>query len=244
MEGDSRDIVVRYQIAELAEPWTLGISVLPGTASPTDYEIGAESVQIPAGQALAGEVSIPLAALSDGAISEGEETVTAAFVANGSDGPRAEFGEDLEITIIEAGGSPCPGIRALASPVAAYADGIWDAGGAPGSGRTGGLQTTLTTEWNSGSAGVVFDWIAPFAPFAFIPGGATVSITNEESREVYSVFHARIPDWQVETVGGATKHAMQIQWPTDLVAAIRFRSGSCVEEPVVRCDERGCELTP
>ena len=186
--------------------------------------------------------TLRLTAYSDKLISEGDETLTAKFVADGSERRWAELGGDMEITILEAGASPCPGVRVLASPVATYPDGVWDGGGPHGSGRRGGLQTTMVTDWSDDSDEVLFDWIAPYAPFAFIPGGATVSITDEFSYEIYSIFHARIPEWQVETVGGATRHRMLVQWPTDLTAAIRFRSGSCVQQPVVACDGGGCRL--
>ena len=241
-EGETRTVGIRYQVVELAEPWSLGVSFRPGTASLADYEVETDRVQIPAGRSLSGEIAFDLTAYSDKLISEGDETLTAKFVADGNERRWAELGDDMEITILEAGASPCPGVRVFASPVAAYPDGVWDGGGPHGSGRRGGLQTTMVTDWSDDSDEVVFDWIAPYAPFAFIPGGATVSITDEFSYQIYSIFHARIPEWQVETVGGATRHRMLVQWPTDLTAAIRFRSGSCVQQPVVACDGGGCRL--
>ena len=151
------------------------------------------------------------------------------------EGVPAQLGGDLEVVIAEGGAKPCPGVAVEASPVAAYSDGAWDLGGAPGSGRTGGYRTTLVTEWSAGSEEVVFDWLAPYAEYAFIPGAA---------EWIYSIFHARIRGWRAETIGQTTRHEMRVEWPTDLEAGIRFRSGSCSEDQEVVCGEAGCDWRP
>ena len=239
-EGET--VEIRVQVAELAAPLSLAISPLAGTAEAEDYELSATVIEIPAGSGGDETTALSFTAVSDRAIAEGEETLVLRFVP--PEGVPAQLGGDLEVVIAEGGAKPCPGVAVEASPVAAYSDGAWDRGGAPGQGRTGGYRTTLVTEWSAGSEEVVFDWLAPYAEYAFIPGGGVVSVTDEFSREIYSIFHARIRGWRAETIGQTTRHEMRIEWPSDLELGIRFRYGSCSGDQEVVCGEAGCDWRP
>ena len=216
-EGESRDVIVHYQVADLATAWDLGISFLPDSASEVDFETVVESVQIPAGRGVSGEVAISLTALTDVAVTEGDETLTIRLVPPAA--ARASLvvlGSDLEVVILDRG-RPCPGVA------------VW---GDPPEWRNSVTRLTLIIEWENGSGGA-FDWAGPYYDDEEEP----------ENRSRSPLLEVNIAEWRVDMIEGATRHTLEIEWPTFLPARLVFRSdtGAC-KLPALVCRTTDCTL--
>ena len=105
-EGESAEIAVRYQVLELSAPWKLGLSVLGDTAGEDDFELSADTVEIPAGQDLRGELPIVLTARTDGTFAEESERASIRFVPDPDQS--AALGGELRVSIRDRGAFPCP----------------------------------------------------------------------------------------------------------------------------------------
>lgn len=100
-EGDTASLPVRYEARNLAAPWRLRISPLPGGAQSADFSLPNAFVEIPAGAGAAGTVSLELTALADDEFEEGTETLSLRFVPDPS--VNAQLGADLPVSIREGG---------------------------------------------------------------------------------------------------------------------------------------------
>ena len=218
-EGKSRDVIVHYQVADLATPLNLGISFLAGSASEADFETSAESVRIPAGRLMSGQVEVSLAARTDRTVTEGAETLTVRFIPPaGIEGSLVALGQDLEVVILDRG-RPCPGVT------------VW---GDPPEWRNSVTRATLFIEWENGS-NVGFDWAGPYYDDEEDP----------ENRSGSPLLEVNIAEWRVETMNGVTRHTLEVEWPPFLQAGLIFRSekGAC-GLPTLTCATSGCELGP
>ena len=216
-EGESRDLVVHYQVADLMTPLDLGISFLPGSASEADFEAAVENIHVPAGRLMSGQIQIPVVANADRTVTEGAETLTVRFIPPlGIETSLVALGRDLEIVIVD-GGNPCLAVT------------VW---GDPPESRTSVRRATLFIEWEHGSDGG-FDWAGPYYDDEDDP----------EDRNRTPLLEVNIAEWRVETIGGGTRHTLEIEWPPFLRAELLFRSdtGRC-ETPRLTCSASGCEL--
>ncbi len=218
-EGESQDVIVHYQVADLAAPLALGVSVLAGSASEADFEAAVESVRIPAGRLMSGQAEFALAARADRTVTEGTETLTVRFVPPpGSEASLVALGRDLEVVIVD-GGNPCPTVT------------VW---GDPPELRNSVRRATLFIEFEHGSDGG-FDWAGPY-------------YDDEDSparRGRYPLLEVNIADWRMEEIEGGIRHSIEIEWPPFLETGLLFRvdTGGCERRELV-CGRSGCELRP
>ena len=216
-EGKSRDVIVHYQVADLATTLNLGISFLVGSASEADFEVSAENVRIPAGRLMSGQAQISLAARTDRTVTEGAETLTVRFIPPaGIEGSVVVLGQDLEVVILDRG-QPCPGVV------------VW---GDPPEWRNSVRRTTLFIEWENGSDGG-FDWVGPYHD----------DEEDLENRSRTPLLEVNVAEWRVDAIEGATRHTLEIEWPVFLPASLLFHSdGGVCELPALVCRTTNCTL--
>ena len=229
-EGESREVVVRYRITELAEPVTLELSPLEDTAEVGDYELGHTRIEIPAGNAVDDTAAVSLAALMDRQFAEGDEVLVLRLVPQA--GARIQSGGDLEVVISDAGAVPCAGILLRATPPAAAGDGDR-------------IATTIVSEWGPGNADVHLDWSGSYGTRHEGPHAQHHPFWRDGiARPNHPDFH--LADWRIEPAGGSTRHVMTVEWLAEAELIWRYRSpiGACDGEPVARCGRSGCDLSP
>lgn len=118
-EGDTASLPIRYEARNLAAPWRLRVSPLPGTAQSADFSLPNAVVEIPAGTGTTGTVTFDLAALADDEFEEGTETLSLRLVPDPA--VNAQLGGDLPVSIREGGvlvsfGAGRPGAPPLEVP--------------------------------------------------------------------------------------------------------------------------------
>ena len=218
-EGESREVIVHYQVADLAAPLDLAVSTLAGSASEEDFRVSAEDIRLPAGRLVSGQAVISLAALADRTVTEGAETLTVRFVSpTDAEASLVALGRDLEVVILDRG-RPCSGVT------------VW--GDAP-EWRHSVRHATLFVEWENDSAGS-FAWAGPYYD----------DENDPENRLRTPLLEVNVAEWRVETTPDATRHTLEIEWPPFLAASLVFRSdaGGC-EMPALACSATRCELRP
>ncbi len=226
-EGETAEIEVRYRINSLASPLSLVVSPLDQGAAPEDYELSATSFEIPAGQRVSGTAGLALTALPDGQISEGEEVVALRLVPPGS--IRAQLDDNLEVTIADRPGVPCPGVGVLASPIV------------PLDSAPQWLTTTLALQREPSAGRIQFDWEGPYLH-------DRENCDDDACREWWEArspyLELNVVEWRVESSSRGTHHSMDIEWFQSKTAHLRFRSpdGACEGAPTVVCNDSGCEL--
>lgn len=235
-EGDTIEIGLRWEIRELANPLQLEVSPLGMTAEADDYVFPANTVTIPAGSATTGAATLSLTAVSDRQIGEGDETLALRLAPPA--GVAAELGRNLEITISEAGGSPCPGVRISAIPIARLP---------AGSNRDDSerLGTTLDMHLGESARSVRLDWTGPYLD----PAAPCESQDDDYPCSLLFWPSLRVSPtaWRVESAADGVRHSLGLEWPETEHTGLRFRSGpdgGCVGAPEIRCDAGGCDLLP
>lgn len=113
-------------------------------------------------------------------------------------------------------GTPCPGLVVRGHP--------------PVQGDVAGV--TLVMDWEQRTGGG-FDWAGPYFDDEDRP----------EERSRFPLLEVNVAHWRVETVDGATRHTLEIEWPTFLETELLFRSdaGPC-ETPRLTCSAGACGL--
>ena len=218
-EGETRDLVIRYQVADLPAPWNLELSFRPETASEADFRTSATAIQIPAGRIVAGEIAVPVTAVSDLLFGEREETLAVGLVPpSGARAPRAKLGRDLVITIDEAARSACPGIVFDSTPPRRPFEWL--------------LRTTLALEVPRNLDSVSFDWVGPYFDDEDDP----------ENRSSYPLLEVNVADWRMESTATMTRHRFDIEWPrfTEVNLRLYTEDGAC-DLPALVCDATGCD---
>ena len=226
-EGETAAIVVNYRINTLASPLSLTVSPLDQGATPEDYELSATSFEIPAGQGVTGTAELSLIALPDNHIAEGEEVVGLRLLPPG--GVRAQLDQNLEITIADAPGVPCPGVQVQGSRIVRLES------------ARQYLTTTVALSRDPAAGRVGFNWEGPYLHDEYCD--------DDECREFYEarspVLEVNVVEWRIESSSGSTTHSMDIEWRASKAARLRFRSGEggCTGEPTVVCGDTGCTLS-
>lgn len=228
-EGETLAVGVRYEVRDLPGPVQVRLSATHDGASEADYELGVDSVEIPAGHDLAGEANFELSAVADLFFTEGAEVLPLAFVYSG--GP-ADLGDPVEISILEAGASPCPGISIIGLP--------WREEESPDEDLANMLATTLNLEIGAGGAGVRLEILGPYFDLG----------TNGRIAESVSAFG--INRWSVRTGSGAIVHELDVNWSgeewfeeeAEESLDLAFLGGACSGDPVASCTSAGCEIVP
>lgn len=222
-EGDTAEIRVRYQVRTLDAPWQLGVSPLPGTASADDFHLSPDSVEIPAGQGVSGEASLVLAAAADGVFDEGDETVAIRFVPGG--GVNAQLGADLQVSIRDAGVSPCAELRVLA--------------GQPE--RVGStdilVQRSFVFEVAERQESLAMEFVGPYTgPPTTPPGGRRL-----DNRELA----VKIASWRVAADGPILRHGVDIQMRREAFGdpelGLVFHGEGC-DATGVTCSSQDCRM--
>ena len=228
-EGEMVDLVVHYQVRGIAEPAVLELSIVSVNAASDDYELSSTALQIPAGTDVEGNASVALTAIRDRSLAEDDEILEIRLVpATGTD-VEVQLGPALEVTIVEAGVSPCTGTVVLGTPP--------ELNETPARVKDTASVVTLAMEFTSGSEGVAFDWLGPYDGNLERTGGR-------------AGFQIVMVDWTTEGIPGGVQHAMTFAWPTgfspDVEAGLRFRADNdaCPGEPAVICTATSCELHP
>ena len=220
-EGESAEVAVRYQVRELSAPWKLELSVLGDTTGEDDFELSADTVEIPAGQGLSGEVPIVLTARTDAAFAEESERASIRFVPDPDQS--ATLGGALQVSIRDTGAFPCPGVRILAERPREVRN------------RFPLLESRVTIERSAAAAGTEISLVEPYDTWFFGQSVPAVVFQN----------------WRAETAGEALRHDFDLLWPSEkpvtpnqpsLVFA--FSGGQCTGEPLAGCRSDGCELIP
>ena len=221
-EGESAEVAVRYQVRELSAPWKLELSVLGDTTGEDDFELSADTVEIPAGEDISGELPIVLTARTDAAFAEESERASIRFVPDPDQS--AALGGELQVSIRDSGAFPCPGVRIVAERPQEIENYF-----------TPLLKHKLMIERAAAAAGTEITLVEPYDLW-----------WHDQSVPV-----AVFVDWRTETRGDALRHDFDFLWPSEervrpnqpsLVFA--FSGGPCVGEPMAGCSSAGCELIP
>lgn len=225
-EGETVDILVRYQVPSLAAPLQLAISPLAESAAADDFELSHTGIQIPAGEGVSGETSLQLSAAVDTRFDEGDETVSVRFVP--SEGVNVRLGADLRIVIQDGGVSPCIGVNLVATrPVNETRPARLD--GVP---AYSFAQRFFTIRLSDASESVAMEFVEPYLRY------------EQSSREA-AFFRIHVAGWDVETDGNVIRHQLDLQDPLGdrnlPPLLLAFRGSEC-EDAVAQCSDRGCEL--
>lgn len=236
-------MVIRYSVRDLPAAWTVQLSALPVTASEADFELVEASVEIPAGKDLSGKAAVRFQAAADPLFAEGDETVAVRFVPDPA--LEAGLGEYPEIVILEAGASPCPGVRISALPPSET-----------GPGQTPGLTTEVRIERSEVAASVRSHFAGPY--FSYVFRNNDVARGQPMARRRYRRVAGRVPWARHDSRDGhrvaerAVRRARSARprrywW---LVGSpdlrLRFSGGGCDGRAVATRATRsatGCELT-
>ena len=227
-EGESVVIEIRYEVRDLPAPWMLRLEAAPDSASETDYELPADTVEIPAGQGISGTASLALAVVEDAFFNEGREALTLRFVPDAA--PNAEFGEPLPVGITDSGVSPCAGVRVRGLP--------WREEEGSSFSSLPMLATTLELELREEGRGTGFELLRPYVNL------------YADGRVPRSQSTFGIRRWDVRSDGRSVFHELDINWPgedwfeEETGLDFRFVGGACSGEPVASCSSEGCELIP
>ena len=228
-EGETLSVTVTYEVRELAAPLQVRLGASHESASEADYELSEESVEIPAGQDLVGETTVTLSALGDLLFTEGAETLPLAFVPPAE---QATLGDPVEITIVEMGASPCPGISVIGLP--------WREEESSDEDSPRMLATTLSIELGAGTAGTRLEVLGPYFDLG----------TYGRIAESVSAFG--INRWSLHAEAGSIVHELDVNWSgedwfeeeAEASLDLAFAGGACSGEPVASCTSEGCEIIP
>lgn len=226
-EGDTLAVSVRYEVRELPGPVQVRLGASHDSASEADYELVVDSVEIPAGKDLAGEASFEVSALPDLFFTEGAEVLPLAFAYSGG---HADLGDPVEVTILEAGASPCPGITVIGLP--------WREEESPDEDLANMLATTLKLEIGAGGAGARLEILGPYFDLG----------TYGRIAESVSAFG--INRWSVRAGPAAIVHELDVNWSGEAwfeeeaeeSLDLAFLGGACSGDPVASCTSAGCEI--
>lgn len=226
-EGDTLAVSVRYEVRELPGPVQVRLDASHDSASEADYELVVDSVEIPAGQDLAGEASFEVSALADLFFTEGTEVLPLAFAYSGG---QADLGDPVEIAILEAGASPCPGITVIGLP--------WREEESPDEDLANMLATTLNLEIGTGGAGARLEILGPYFDLG----------TSGRIAESVSAFG--INRWSVRAGPAAIVHELDVNWSgeewfeeeAEESLDLAFLGGACSGDPIASCTSAGCEI--
>ena len=226
-EGETLAVSVRYEVRELPGPVLVRLSASHDSASDADYELVVDSVEIPAGQDLAGEAKFELSAVADLFFTEGAEILPLAFAYSGGS---ADLGDPVEISILEAGASPCPGITVIGLP--------WHEEESPDEDLANMLATTLNFEIGASGAGARLEILGPYFDLG----------TNGRIAESVSAFG--INRWSIRNGPGAIVHELDVNWSGEAwfeeeaeeSLDLAFLGGACSGDPVASCTSAGCEI--
>ena len=228
-EGETLAVKVLFEVRELTTPVQVRLSAAHDSASEADYELSADSISIPAGQDFAGDAVVELAALADLLFTEGAETLPLTFVPPAG---QAVLGNPVEITIIDAGASPCPGVTLVGLP--------WSEEESPDEDASNMLATTLSIEIGPGAAGTRVDLLGPYFDLG----------TYGRIAESVSAFG--INRWGLRARRGFLVHELDVNWSgegwfeeeADERLELGFAGGACSGQPVASCTSDGCEIIP
>ena len=224
-EGDTVEIGIRWEAPDLANPLELEASPLGMTAEADDYELPTNTVTVPAGGATTGAATLSLTAVSDRQIAEGDEMLALRLVPPA--GVAAELGRNLEVTIVDAGASPCFGVQMVATRVESLdAAPAW-------------RRTTLEFTRGAEAGAVWFDWGGPYLH--------DENCDDEGCRmrweERTPILEVNLVEWRMES-SERKKDILKVEWFGS--KALRFgfhsRDGACEGQPTVVCTAAGCEL--
>ena len=116
-------------------------------------------------------------------------------------------------------GAPCPGVMVRGDPPTQQ-DSV--------------NRATLLIDWEQ-QAGGGFDWAGPYYDDEEDP----------ENRSLTPLLEVNVAEWRVETIEGATRHTLEIEWPPFREIGLFFRSDtSDCELPTLVCLALGCQLRP
>ena len=225
-EGETVEITVQYRINSLPAALSLEVSPLNEGADPEDYELSATTFEIPAGQGATGTAAISLTALQDTRIAEGDEAVELRLVPPA--GIRAELDGNLEVTIADAGASPCSGVRVVATPVEPVPD------------SPDYLRTTLELARDAEAGAAWLDWGAPYYNGEYCD--------DDDCREWWEksspILEVNLVEWRMESSTDGTSDLLDIEWHDSNTLRFGFRSadGACEGAPAVVCTDAGCEF--
>ncbi len=184
-EGETARIRIRYRVLDLDEAARVGIRALADTAAEEDFSLLEDSVELPAGRGIEGEVSVELRAVADSAFAEGEETLTLRFEADPG-APGGTLGDGLRVEIRDAGVEPCPGIRLLAArPVWLDEPDRY-------------LTTTLDLTWPEDGGGSRIEFLGPYAA--------------PRSEDANARFRVDFVSWNVRESEAGILHSLEIEW--------------------------------
>ena len=219
---------MQYRINSLPAALSLEVSPLNEGADPEDYELSATTFEIPAEQGATGTAAISLTALQDTRIAEGDEAVELRLVPPA--GIRAELDGNLEVTIADAGASPCSGVRVVATPVE------------PVPNSRDYLRTTLELARDAEAGAVWLDWGGPYYNGEYCD--------DDDCREWWEksspILEVNLVEWRMESSPGGTSDLLDIEWDDSNTLRFGFRSsdGGCEGDPTVACTAAGCEVEP
>lgn len=225
-EGETVEITVQYRINSLSAALSLEVSPLNDGAVSEDYELSATTFDIPAGQGVTGTAAISLTALIDTQISEGEEVVELRLVPPA--GIRAELDGNLEVTIVDAGASPCTGARVVATPVESV------------EASPGFQRTTLEVTHEPEAGAVWFEWGGPYYNGEYCDDDSC----RMWWENAFPILEVNLVEWRMESSSRGASDSLDVEWDDSNTLRFAFRSseGACEGTPTVVCASGGCEL--
>ena len=234
-EGETAEIPVRWSGGSPGSALQIGVTAQNQTTTDDDYELLSASFEIPP-SAASGTAVVSLRALEDELFAEGDETLSLQLVA--PSGAAAQVGGNLDISIEEAGVSPCAGIRIGAEPPSRQDR---------REGTTLQPSETARTRFivvsGPGSEAVALDWIGPYRDYDLSSWNPSFRRRTVNSS---TLFHVVLENWSFDLEESTLRHEIHVEWLAELEVGLRFRSadGACAGEPVAACTGGGCELRP
>ena len=218
-EGEAAEILVVLSGGDASGPLRIEVVAEPDTASDGDYELVTAVLEIPRSAASPTTATVAFRALEDTLFAEGDETLLLRLKPPADS--NVEFVRPLPITILDAGVSPCNGVRVRVEPPTLTSPG--------GAVRT---QLTLVSDLRAGT--VAADWIGPYQDYQ---GQAL-------GRRIQNQFNLVVEDWSVRVEGATSHQQITIWWNPEEEFGLRFRSsdGACSNEPVLACTGAACEM--
>ena len=229
-EGGTRNVGIRYRVRRLAAPLPIRVSVIDDGAEPADYALSETRFEVPAGSGLEGTIEVTVRAVTDDLFAEGDEGLSLRLAASEESG--ADVGTALQMTITDAPVAACVGVSLAGTPPEPVENG------------RNLLLAALTLEWGPEAADVHLEWAGPYPTREeWTPNIEDHPYFREGiARPNQPGFH--LFDWRIESDGDAARHTIPLEWPTEDMLALRFRSpsGACDGEPTASCGPDGCSL--
>ncbi len=214
-EGETAEIGVSWEVASLAAPATLRLTAA-GSASADDWTLAPETLTIPSGANLRGDLRVLLEALPDPFLTEGEETLRLSLVPE-SPGVSGSLPAPLGVVIEDGPYPACPGVRVGGTAPVSIEDDRFD-------------RASLTIGVDPRAEDAALDLLGPYADAFSEPSAAFGILGWRVRRDAGSLAHEMDVFWPAE---GFETGAEPLE--------LRIVAEGCGGAVSVVCEGSGCE---